>query len=150
MSDARPIGSFLGIAVGHYPSGAHAELRRAVPQTRELATLLDGFGYQAELVEDPTVEEVGTRLREWREGTGTNTVLLTWSGHAKTVGDELRLAARGTPASFDPDASYRAEWLVEGALGGGAEQLLVLIDTCHAGQATLGSVRVALDDDPAG
>ena len=146
MSEAQPAGSFFGIAVGQYSGGEHAELPRAVPQTRELATLLDGFGYQAVLVEDPTVGDVRSRLREWREGTGTNTVLLTWSGHAKRVGDELRLATRDTPASFDPDASYRAEWLVEGALRGGAEQMLVLIDTCHAGQATLASVRVALDD----
>ena len=149
VSDARLIGSFLGIAVGSYPSGEHADLPRAVPQTRELAALLDGFGYQAELVEDPTVEDVRTRLREWREGTGTTApcpVLLTWSGHAKSTGGELRLATRDTPASFDPDASYRAEWLVGGALSGGTEQLLVLIDTCHAGRATLGSVRVALDD----
>jgi len=62
------------------------------------------------------------------------------------VGDVLRLAAHDTSAAFEPDCSYRPESLVENALGSGADQILLLIDTCRADRDAVHAVRVALGD----
>ena len=65
MNQAHPIelrGSFLGIVVGEYQhSNDHRELVRA----RELAALLEGFGYHPTVLENPTIDELRTGLREW-------------------------------------------------------------------------------------
>ncbi|MGH4017127.1 MAG: caspase family protein, partial [Pseudonocardiaceae bacterium] len=143
----EPSGSFLGIAVDAYQQ--HLELSRAVPQTQELAALLDSFGYHATVLENPTLGTLRAELDQWRHdqsSRGHAPVLLSWSGHATADGRELRLAVGDTPAAFDADGSYRPEWLVEKVLGSGADQILLLIDTCQAGQGTLDAVRVALDD----
>ena len=62
------------------------------------------------------------------------------------MGDVLRLAAHDTSAAFEPDCSYRPESLVENALGSGADQILLLIDTCRADRDAVHAVRVALGD----
>ncbi|MGH3808438.1 MAG: tetratricopeptide repeat protein [Pseudonocardiaceae bacterium] len=147
MSQPHLDGSFLGIAVGEYENTNHPALPRAVPQTQELADALTGFGYRPTVLENPTLAELRTRLDEWRHGRATlghAPVLLTWSGHAKAVRDELRLAAHDSPAAFPSAGSYRPESLVEEAMDGGADQILVLIDTCQSGQGALAVVAVAL------
>ena len=148
MNQAHPIelrGSFLGVAVGEYQhSNDHRELVRA----REFAALLEGFGYRPTVLENPTICELRTGLREWRQrpDTARSPVLLAWSGRATAVGDVLRLAARDTSAASEPDCSYRPESLVENALGSGADQILLLIDTCRADRDAVHAVRVALGD----
>ena len=123
LNQAHPIelpGSFLGIAVGEYQhSDDHREPARAVPWTRELAALLEGFGYRPTVLENPTIGELRTGLREWRQrpAAAQSPVLLAWSGRATAVGDVLRLAAHDTSAAFEPDCSYRPESLVEKRAG---------------------------------
>ena len=100
------------------------------------------------MLENPTIGELRTGLREWRQrpAAAQSPVLLAWSGRATAVGDVLRLAAHDTSAAFEPDCSYRPESLVENALGSGADQILLLIDTCRADRDAVHAVRVALGD----
>ena len=149
MNQACPIepgGSFLGIAVGEYQH--HRSLPCVVPRMREFAVLLEGFGYRPTVLENPTAEQLRTGLREWRQRPvpAPSPVVLAWSGRATAVGDVLRLAAHDTSAAFEPDCSYRPESLVENALGSGADQILLLIDTCRADRDAVHAVRVALGD----
>ncbi|MGH4018639.1 MAG: tetratricopeptide repeat protein [Pseudonocardiaceae bacterium] len=148
MNQAHPVepgGSFLGIAVGGYQH--HQALPCAVPRVRELAATLDGSGYRPTVLENPTTDQLRTGLREWRRRPvdAQSPVVLAWSGHATAVGDVLRLAARDASATFEPDGSYRPESLVENALGSGADQILVLIDTVRADQDAQAAVCAALD-----
>ncbi|HEU0088690.1 MAG TPA: tetratricopeptide repeat protein, partial [Pseudonocardiaceae bacterium] len=111
--------------------------------------LLASFGYRTTVLKNPTREALRSQLDQWQQERSTHghaPVLLVWSGHATVAHRELRLAVYDTSAGFDGDSSYEPKWLAERVLGSGADQILMLIDTCRSGQGTLDAVRVALDE----
>ena len=62
--------------------------------------------------------------------------MVAWSGHAVLDRHgELRLIARDTNSDTVTDQTYDAHALANSALHSGADQILVLLDTCHAGAA---------------
>ncbi|MCX5306422.1 tetratricopeptide repeat protein [Streptomyces sp. NBC_00160] len=143
-------GSVFGVAVERYESSAFPPLPGAAEQLRELCGLLAGYGFTPTVVTDPGREELRASVARWRDGwAGGGThgpAVVVWSGHGELHREELRLIVHDTRRARDEEETYTARLLASAALGCGADQLLLLIDTCHAGAGVLESLREALAD----
>ncbi|MFJ4533350.1 tetratricopeptide repeat protein [Streptomyces nigrescens] len=82
--------------------------------------------------------------QEWqREGRHGPAVVL-WSGHAGMSDGRLRLLTRDTTDVGDEEQTYSTELLAGAALRCGADQILLLIDTCHSGAGVLPAMHKAV------
>ncbi|MFE3792400.1 caspase family protein, partial [Streptomyces goshikiensis] len=142
-------GAALGVVVENYQSGRFPQLTGATAQMRELCELLEERGYGTTVVEDPEWNDVNKPLggwaRNWRATGGHGPAVVLWSGHGVLDDGELRLIMRDT---VDPEfvgEVHPANLLVSTALHSSADQMLLLIDTCHAGAGVVPSLKKALD-----
>ena len=127
---------FVGVGVGEYDDG-HARLERAVPDVEALAALL-GAGFISTLLVNPAEQEVRDSLRALRGSMpdGGSLVVL-WSGHAvPSPADGLRLLARDS-GSYRSDGLGVSSDLAVPCAEAGANQLLLVIDTCFSGEAVV-------------
>ncbi|MER6200505.1 ATP-binding protein [Streptomyces sp. NPDC001586] len=145
-------GTVLGVVVERYESPEFPPLTGATRQLRDLCDLLAGYGFTPTVVTDPGRAELGASVARWRNGWadgGTHgPAVVVWSGHGKLVAQEphaaeLHLIVRDTRRSHDEEETYSARRLASAALECGADRVLVLIDTCHAGAGVLESLRKA-------
>ncbi|HET8658791.1 MAG TPA: caspase family protein, partial [Micromonosporaceae bacterium] len=145
MADRGPNRAFLGVAVESYQDGRFERLEGARAQMKALAERLREFGFDPTCVEDPTIDELRNALATWRNNTRQlrpDAVLVAWSSHAHTLGADLQLLA----ADSDPrssDTVYHAGALAEHACAA-ADQVLILLDTCHAGAGVVDALRHTL------
>ena len=148
MSEER--GTLLGVVTEHYDHEAvFPHLHGANDQLEQLAQQLSEFGYRPEIVKDQPLATVRARVKSWAEGHrtdhGHSAALVIWSGHAEVVGSDLRFAARDSLRTKDPDDAYDASSLTYRALESGADQVLILIDTCFAGAVAPQALKQALE-----
>ncbi|MCX5242498.1 tetratricopeptide repeat protein [Streptomyces prunicolor] len=140
-------GTVLGVAVRTY-KGQFSELPNAVDQLDELCALLKGYGYTPTVVKDPGRDSLKGSVEEWRKGweeSGSHgPAIVVWSGHGVLQDQDLRLIVNDTHAVDDEEQTYSARLLTNAALRSGADQVLMLIDTCHAGAGVVESVQKAL------
>lgn len=143
-------GTAIGVVVERHRSGLVPELPGARQQLETLAGLLTAYGCTAETVADPDWGTVRDRLESWsaaHAGTGGGgPAVVLWSGHAQLHRGRLHLITADTQ---DPSAEtqvYRTELLAEAALRSGADQVLLVVDTCHAGAGVLEPLRRAMED----
>ncbi|WP_332759616.1 caspase family protein [Streptomyces sp. MT206] len=141
-------GTALGVVVEHYQSGRFRQLTGATEQMRELCELLEERGYGTTVVEDPECSAVNKPLgdwaRKWRATGGHGPAVVLWSGHGVLDDRELRLIVRDTvDPEFDGEV-HSANLLASTASLSGADQVLLLIDTCHAGAGVVPSLEKAL------
>ncbi|MFD3553017.1 caspase family protein, partial [Streptomyces goshikiensis] len=141
-------GTALGVVVENYQSGRFRQLTGATAQMRELCELLEERGYGTTVVEDPEWNDVNKPLggwaRNWRATGGHGPAVVLWSGHGVLDDRELRLIVRDT---VDPEFAgdvHSADLLASTASLSGADQVLLLIDTCHAGAGVAPSLERAL------
>ncbi|MFD5551392.1 caspase family protein, partial [Streptomyces goshikiensis] len=137
------------MVVEHYQSGRFRQLTGATEQMRELCELLEERGYGTTVVEDPECSAVNKPLgdwaRKWRATGGHGPAVVLWSGHGVLDDGELRLIVRDTvDPEFDGEV-HSANLLASTASLSGADQVLLLIDTCHAGAGVVPSLKKALD-----
>ncbi|OKI47471.1 caspase family protein, partial [Streptomyces sp. MJM1172] len=142
-------GTALGVVVENYQSGGFRQLTGATAQMRELCELLEERGYGTTVVEDPEWNDVNKPLgdwaRNWRATGGHGPAVVLWSGHGVLDDRELRLIVRDTvDPEFDGEV-HSANLLASTASLSGADQVLLLIDTCHAGAGVVPSLKKALD-----
>ncbi|WP_328776646.1 tetratricopeptide repeat protein [Streptomyces goshikiensis] len=142
-------GAALGVVVENYQSGRFRQLTGATAQMRELCELLEERGYGTTVVEDPEWNDVNKPLgdwaRKWRATGGHGPAVVLWSGHGVLDDRELRLIVRDTvDPEFDGEV-HSANLLASTASLSGADQVLLLIDTCHAGAGVVPSLEKALD-----
>ncbi|MFD8989222.1 caspase family protein [Streptomyces goshikiensis] len=142
-------GAALGVVVENYQSGRFRQLTGATAQMRELCELLEERGYGTTVVEDPEWNDVNKPLgdwaRKWRATGGHGPAVVLWSGHGVLDDRELRLIVRDTvDPEFDGEV-HSANLLASTASLSGADQVLLLIDTCHAGAGVVPSLKKALD-----
>ncbi|MEV6501370.1 AAA family ATPase, partial [Streptomyces prunicolor] len=142
-------GTVLGVAVRTY-KGKFSELPNAVDQLDELCALLKGYGYTPTVVKDPGRDSLKGSVEEWRKGweeSGSHgPAIVVWSGHGVLHGQDkdFRLIVHDTQSVDDEEQTYSARLLTNAALRSGADQVLMLIDTCHAGAGVVESVQKAL------
>ncbi|WP_407286220.1 tetratricopeptide repeat protein [Streptomyces sp. BP-8] len=141
-------GTALGVAVESYDRPAFPHLPGARRQMDELCALLQEYGYAPRLVADPGRDEVRDEVRSWsarwREDGRHGPAVVLWSGHAELSHSALRLITRDTADIGDEEETYSTELLASAALRCGADQILLVVDTCHSGAGVLPALHKAL------
>ncbi|MFF3674866.1 AAA family ATPase [Streptomyces sp. NPDC002120] len=129
----------LGIAVGDYASPRFPTLPQATEQTRDLCTLLEGQGFDPTVAADPSLRTLRATVARWSEGWRTSgahgPAVIVWSGHGVSENRDLRLIVQDTDQPGNREETYPAKALADAALRSGADQVLIVIDACHAGSA---------------
>lgn len=128
-------GRFVGIGVGSYTNERHRALPRAVPDVEQFGALLDAQ-FDGAVLRDPTESAVRTHLQEVVKGSlpDRGSLVLLWSGHG--VGpraDELQLL--GTDSDVDDVSGLSIREVVGNVVRSGADQVLLIVDTCFSGGA---------------
>jgi hypothetical protein len=147
MSVPRPLAPgavYLGVGVSAYDNAAYPSLPRATLDASELAEILAGFGYEAHLVEDPgRVEAVQLDKTLTKDLLGRGGLLVVlWSGHGEPAPeDKLMLVVKDTEPGSAP--LITADLLAGIAARTGANQVLLVLDTCYSGAGTINGAAVA-------
>lgn len=146
---ADPVrGTVLGVAVETYRSDAFRDLPGARSQLAALCALLADHGYEPTVLTDPGREALRAAVDGWRSdwasGGGHGPAVVVWSGHGVLDERELRLPVHDTQDVRDEEQTYSTGLLASAALRSGADQILLLVDTCHAGAGVLTALRKAL------
>ncbi|WP_237694753.1 ATP-binding protein, partial [Streptomyces sp. SID2563] len=124
----------------------------------EIVGLLEGLGYEARKVGggNPSSEAFDDESATWSSGwlaTGdSKPALIIWSGHGVHVDGQTRLVLSDLKPVADPGQwktrvrrqGVTADDLVSAALSSGAEQILLVIDTCYAGGGAMPALGLAL------
>ncbi|WP_424860881.1 tetratricopeptide repeat protein [Streptomyces sp. MMS24-I29] len=148
--EREPVGTALCVVCEEYADRrSFPRLTGAVAQMEEIAGLLEGLGIAVQVAGggNPSWTAFDEALtawgEDWRETGAAKPAIIVWSGHGVLIDDELRLALCDLDLDVEQvmrDARARkrgisAETLVDDAVASGADQILVIIDTCHAGDA---------------
>ncbi|GGY52287.1 tetratricopeptide repeat protein [Streptomyces djakartensis] len=134
------------------------QLVGAKAQMKEIAGLLEGLGFDVRLVGggNPDRAAFDREVEEWSEGWrrsgGRKPALILWSGHGVLADDQLRLVLSdlkpgdhvGTRKVRIRRQGVSTEELIGYAVSSEADQILVLVDTCYAGDGVGDGVRTAL------
>ncbi|MDK0519064.1 tetratricopeptide repeat protein [Streptomyces sp. ML-6] len=155
----EPVGTALCVVCEEYADErTFPRLTGAVARMEEIAGLLEGLGIETHVVDggNPSRAAFEEALTSWSEGwleTGAaKPAVIVWSGHGVLVDDELRLAL--CDLDLDVERAVRdaralrrgvpAGTLINDAVASGADQILVVIDTCYAGDAVGRGLEKAL------
>jgi len=136
---------YLGVGVGAYDNAAYPPLPRATLDASDLAEILAGFGYEAQLVADPdrvAAVQLDQVLAKDLLGRGGLLIVL-WSGHGELASeqDKLVLVVKDTEPGSAP--LITADLLAGIAARTGANQVLLVLDTCYSGAGTINAAAVA-------
>lgn len=147
--DVTRTGTFLVVVYDSYDDPRFVPLDGAVQQVDDLAAALSPFGYEATVLANPDQDDVTGELRRWAgtwKADGRHgPAVVAWSGHAEVTGlGQLQLITRATENLADADDYFTAERLANRTLNSGADQILVLLDTCHAGAGAPAALQEAL------
>ncbi|WP_340379668.1 tetratricopeptide repeat protein [Streptomyces sp. SS7] len=143
-------GTFLVVVYDRYEDARRfVPLEGALQQIEDLAGELRPFGYRPMVLANPDQDELAVGLgrwaKEWRGGGQHGPAVVAWSGHAEVTAEgDLQLITRGTQNLDDDEDYFTAERLTNRALSGRADQILILLDTCHAGAGAPGALKKAL------
>ncbi|MFE4335104.1 tetratricopeptide repeat protein [Streptomyces sp. NPDC056831] len=154
----EPVGTALCVVCEEYADErSFPRLTGAVARMKEIAGLLEGLGIAAHVVGggNPSWAAFDEALPAWSKNwwkTGAaKPAIIVWSGHGVLIDGELRLALSDLDLDDDATVWARAddrgvstETLVNHAEASGADQILVIIDTCHAGDAVGRGLEKAL------
>ncbi|MEU6863671.1 caspase family protein [Streptomyces sp. NPDC046876] len=140
-------GTALGIVVEHYENPRFRTLTGATGQMRELCSLLEARGFAPTVLPDPRQAALRVAVKDWAKDWnatgGRGPAVILWSGHGVRDEQDLRLVVHDTDDPAYGDETYSANLLTEAALRSKADQMLLLIDTCHAGAGVLESLETA-------
>ncbi|MBK8075419.1 MAG: tetratricopeptide repeat protein [Kineosporiaceae bacterium] len=139
---SAPRGRFVGVGVGTYESDYLPDLPRAVSDVTTLAHLLAG-GFDGEPLTDPQKADVEAYLGHVRgslpEG---GSVVGIWAGHGtpSPVGVLQLPAANGTD---EDSGNLTAQDFVAACVRSGANQIVIVLDTCFSGAATFDAASLS-------
>jgi hypothetical protein len=136
-------GLFIGVGIDRYTSPDLPNLSGSADEVQTIAALVgDHFG--ARVLRDP---DEATVLRELRDHSGhfaddQGAAVLMWSGHGipGARSNTLRLLAHDS--RNDPSEGFDAVDVATRVAATGANQILVIIDTCYAGNAVDAVVQI--------
>lgn len=146
------VARFVGVGVGHY-DGNYAALDHAILDVREFARVIDG-DFSCSVLADPGEDDARALLRTLRgsmpEG---GSLVLLWSGHGMaSSADGLRLLTRDSQG-YASDGLGAINDVAAPCAESGANQILLIIDTCFSGEAITAGVvaaRILQSAPPAG
>jgi tetratricopeptide (TPR) repeat protein len=134
---------YLGIGIDKYDN--FKPLPKSVKDVVQIGRLLnEKYGYKCKTIENPTELRARWMLkRRLKEASMPldSTLVLLWSGHGDKQPEELRLLARDSRKNAAPDLtpSFLASLLARC----GAQQILLILDTCYSGAGVLIAQEVA-------
>ena len=136
---------FLGVGIGSYEH--NADLDHAVPEITALHELMGDRVSGEPLVDRPTDDQVSgpteVAIRDYlRAAKGTahsGRLLVAWAGHALSEGGTLWLLG----SDSEPSQGLTIAEVVRLCAAAGASQVLIVLDTCFAGEAVASAVKVA-------
>ncbi|MFD7029537.1 hypothetical protein ACFWAR_16010, partial [Streptomyces sp. NPDC059917] len=144
-------GTFLATVYDRYEDPAFRPLPGAVEQVDELAEALAPFGYRPTVLKNlgqgALVDALNAWRKRWRADGNHGPAVVAWSGHAELDDKRnLQLITRATAKEElgTPDLFYDPERLAGQILSSSADQILILLDTCHSAAGALGAVDHAL------
>ncbi|WP_336113833.1 tetratricopeptide repeat-containing protein [Streptomyces sp. PTD9-10] len=143
-------GTFLAVVFDSYQDPAFRPLPGAVEQVDELAAAMDRFGYRGTILKNPGQGSLVDALNQWSdtwsERGGNGPAVVAWSGHAEIDNvRDLQLVTHATRRGLgNRDRFYSPENLASQALTSRADQVLILLDTCHSGAGALPALDHAL------
>ncbi|MEU6235428.1 tetratricopeptide repeat protein [Kitasatospora sp. NPDC047058] len=149
MTDHSTVpGAFLGIVYDTYDDTRWRPLVGAVQQVGDLAEVLGGYGFRSVIVPNPGQDDVRTALRswarDWSDGGKHGPAVVAWSGHGEVDGSGLlKLIARDTADLTDLEGYSTSEQVANQAVKSGADQILLLLDTCHSGAGLMAALNQA-------
>jgi tetratricopeptide (TPR) repeat protein len=130
-----------------FANGTHAKgamLAQAVPNARELATLLEKEHQYETCVfpdVDPNSLQLAVKEKLGKGALAGGTLILSWTGHG-VVGIDGTLRLLGTFDDEDIELASAAR-LGEWAAQTGALQVLVVLDTCSSGAGVIDAAQLA-------
>jgi len=141
----KPAALFIGVGVSNYTHEGFAPLPQAIYEAKELAKILETHHYEAHVIEDPIDLEALTELKAKLPvdilGRGGCLVML-WSGHGMvTTGDRLNLVSKDSTPQDTP--LITPEYLAGLAARSGANQILIIFDTCFSGSGVISAGEIA-------
>jgi energy-coupling factor transporter ATP-binding protein EcfA2 len=139
-----PSGHFVGIGVGLYDDETHfAPLPKAVADVRGVASQLEKFQFSNQIIENPTWQEVLEALTVIgrRSLSAENSLVMLWAGHGLPVAEGLHLITKNV--HFDDGPNVTTTKVVGEAVRSQASQILILLDTCHAGAGAVSAIELA-------
>ncbi|MGY1582583.1 tetratricopeptide repeat protein [Streptomyces sp. MN13] len=158
-AETYPATALCVVCEAYEGAPASRRLTGAREQMLGIAERLRGLGFAVRVVgaeEDPDLATFRREKEEWRtfwqrEG-GNGPALVLWSGHGELDGQELRLVLGDLKltgnqlerAMLLQERGVSARDLVDTAMASGADQALLVVDTCHSGAGLAPSVDRAL------
>ncbi|MEV5973224.1 AAA family ATPase [Streptomyces sp. NPDC051921] len=140
----EPARGLVVVGVGRYDHAA--ELEPVPEELRSAVRLFGGLGYRLdERIDDPTAEELRSRLLDWayRADRSATAVVLYWTGHGVEGAGRHYLLCRDSREGRLAGTAIAAEDVTRFVLESGARRVLLVIDTCHAGQGGADASAVA-------
>lgn len=135
---------FVGVAVSTYDYATFAALPQTVSGVNRVGEILSAY-YQVDVLSDLLESEARATLRRLLAQNCLPTggaLIVLWSGHGAPIKDVLHLIMRDTqPGSTTPEVD--SSFVASLATGTGANQILLLFDTCYAGAGVVSAVTVA-------
>jgi tetratricopeptide (TPR) repeat protein len=144
--ESPPRAVYVGVGIGTYDDASFQVLPRAVADVQDVGDVLSTYGYEELILPDPDEEEIRPRLRELLPKDSFpagGSLIVLWAGHGMPSPEHrLRLIAHNTVASDEPNITPQ---VVAGiAARSGANQILLLFDTCYSEQ---GAIPAVIDAD---
>ncbi|WP_198534845.1 ATP-binding protein, partial [Streptomyces fradiae] len=144
-------GTFLAVVYDNYQDPAFRPLTGAVEQVKELADTLSEFGYHGHILENPgqgnLIDGLDQWSDTWSEDGRHGPAIIAWSGHAEIDNArDLQLITHTTRKGLgNKDRYYDPGRLASQALTSRADQILILLDTCHSGAGAIEVLDHALN-----
>jgi hypothetical protein len=140
---------YVGIGVGMYDhKEAFDPLPQAIPDVREVGEILKRHRYEVYVIEDPTSTDAPAQLKaRLPEDVLKNggSLIVLWAGHGEPTPEGiLKLITKDSKTGESSLlGAVTAEGLASQAARTGANQILLLLDTCYSGKCAIPSVDVA-------
>lgn len=146
MFPQYPSAIYVGIGVGSYDYEYYKPLPNAVSEVRDIRDWFASHHYQTHVVEDPSSSTLNPTLGNFLSKDvllrGGSLVIL-WTGHGEPTANQnnLHLIVRDTAPQSG--ALITAQYLADVAARTGANQILLLFDTCYSGHGVLSAIDIA-------
>ncbi len=143
-SEAIKTGRYVGVGVDEYDAATLKRLDYAVRDVQELRALL-GASFTGEPLPNPDEQTVRDLLRDLKDSMGDDPkpLVVHWAGHAiPSQVVRLRLLARDSDPAKEDGLDIGGD-LGLAAAQSGANQILLIVDTCYSGNAISAASVVA-------